>query len=454
MNRGNQRRIVIELKMNLDMKWSNIFTIPDPSIVQEGSVDPLGMQIIWTHFGQKIFGNKLTTVATDIRNYTVNLLHLYVLYRLKNEQSEKYEKALEKYSSYKNEYDLKAGLLILMEDVMIYSLMLNYEKEEVDTLGLLGSYNAEKQLIKPPVDIIIEAEKSKGVLVRQLQLGVTGRYKGPFINMGLLTKTLQHSGDWNEVSEVIAHWPEGKKLTDDLIKLISNLIDSKGGGHPTLSLKELQDTSEIISQFVGCLGKLDMSEGLRKFWLNKLGLEKGAAKALYDQIGSCEKDTHANVIIEQARKTQGGEAELQLEQILRLEPLLSGVSQVFYSITDLGNKKLSNIVDQVERLSQRLELIDVSDLLHESPRLKTLVKYIREANGDATQLAQKIVEYHVLIMQNRGGAAWVEIEDDQLKHYIAQRPPFPTQEFLQNNYWYHDYYLGSLRSIYLGLNLN
>jgi hypothetical protein len=422
--------------------------------VQEGSVDPLGMQVIWTHFGQKVFANKLTTVATDIRNYTVNLLQLYVLYRLKNEQSDIYEKALEKYSSYKNEYDLKAGLLILMEDAMIYSLMLNNHKEEVDTLGLLGSYNAEKQLIKSPEDIVIEAVKSKGVLVRQLQLGVTGRYKGPFINMGLLTKTLQHSGDWNEVSTVIDHWREGNKLSDVLLKMICNLIENKAGNYPILTLKELQDTPEIISQFVSCLGKLDMTEGLRKFWLEKLGLEKGAAKALYDQVGSSEKGIHASVIIEQARKTQSGEAELQLEQILRLEPFLSSISQIFYLMTDIGNKKLSNIQDQVELLCDRINVSDISDLERESPRLKTLVKYMKEANGVAAQIAEKIVEYHTLIMQNRGGAAWVEIEDDQFKHYIAQRTPVTTQDFLQNNYWYHDYYLGSLRSIYLGLNLN
>jgi hypothetical protein len=57
-------------------------------------------------------------------------------------------------------------------------------------------------------------------------------------------------------------------------------------------------------------------------------------------------------------------------------------------------------------------------------------------------------------MQNRGGAAWVEIQDDQLKHYIAQRTPISTKDFLLNNYWYHDYYLGPIRSIYFGLNPN
>jgi hypothetical protein len=434
------------------MKWSNIFTTPDPSIVQDGSVDPLGMQIIWTYFGQKIFANKLTTVATDIRNYTVNLFQLYVLDRLKNEHSDIYEHSVEKFSSFKNEYDLKAGLLILMEDVMVFSLMLNKQKDEVDILGLLGSMNVEKQLTKSPDKIIIEAEKSKGVLVRQLQLGVTGRYKGPFINMGLITKTLQHRGDWNEVSTLIDQWPEGKRLASVLLKQICLLLNSKEGNHPSLTLLELQRNTDVVEHYVSCFGKLNINEALRQFWLEKLSLEGGAAKALYDQVGSNVKSIQTSVIIEQARKTQTGEEEVKLEQILRLEPFLSGVSQIFYLMTDIGNKKLSNIFDQVEQLSDRLKFQDISDLESESPRLRTLVKYIKEGNGEPTKVAQKIIEYHSYIMQSRGGAAWVEIQEDQLKHYIAQQTPLSTQDFLDMKYWYHDYYVGSIRSIHSGLN--
>ncbi len=188
--------------------------------------------------------------------------------------------------------------------------------------------------------------------------------------------------------------------------------------------------------------------------MEKLRLEGGAAKSIYDQVGSAEKGIHASVIIEQARQTQSGEAELQLEKILRLEPILSSVSQVFYLMTDIGNKKLSTILEQVEQLADRIYLTDISDLEIESPRLKTLVKFMKEANGEPTQIAHKIVEYHTLIMQNRGGAAWIEIQDDQLKHYITQGTPVSTKDFLQNNYWYHDYYLGPIRSIYFGLNPN
>ncbi len=437
------------------MKWSNIFTIPDSSIVQEGSVDPLGMQIIWTHFGQKIFNNKLTTVATDIRNYSVNLLQLYVLYCLENDRSDVFHHAKNKFTDYTNDYDLKAGLLILMEDAMVFSLMMNRNNEElVDTLGLLGSYNAEKQLIKEPAEILIEAEKSKGVLVRQLQLGVTGRYKGPFINMGLLTKTLKYNGDWEEVKTIIDQWPEGKELADTLVALICELIEVKSGSHILLSLAELQQKQDTIDQYVRCFGKLNMNLKLRKYWEKHLGLEQGAAQALYEQVGVFDNKTHPGIIIQKAQENQTGEAQYQLEQIIRLEPFLSNISQVFYLLTDIGNKKLSTLKEQLIQLVERIDLSDIVDLQNENPRLKMLAKYVQDANGDALKFAEKIVEYHSAIMQNRGGGAWVEVQEDNIKHYIAQRTPIKTEDFIKSNYWYHDYYLGSIRSIYNGLNPN
>ncbi len=47
------------------MKWNDIFTIPDDTLITDGSVDPMGMQMIWTYFGQQVFQNKLTTVSTE-----------------------------------------------------------------------------------------------------------------------------------------------------------------------------------------------------------------------------------------------------------------------------------------------------------------------------------------------------------------------------------------------------
>lgn len=51
------------MALNLNLGF---FTLPDPEISQESSVDPMGLQVIWTWFGQQVFQDKLTTVANDL----------------------------------------------------------------------------------------------------------------------------------------------------------------------------------------------------------------------------------------------------------------------------------------------------------------------------------------------------------------------------------------------------
>ena len=60
------------------MKYDNVFTQPDDSLYKEGSLDPLGIQSVWSNYGQEIFQNKLNTISTDVRNYTINLFHHYI----------------------------------------------------------------------------------------------------------------------------------------------------------------------------------------------------------------------------------------------------------------------------------------------------------------------------------------------------------------------------------------
>ena len=104
------------------MKRSHIFTIPDDTLIKDGSVDPMGMQMIWTYFGQQVFQNKLTTVSTDIRNYTINLIHHLILHKFQQERNDYFVKARNHFPGYTSDYDVKAGLLIFMEDILAYSL--------------------------------------------------------------------------------------------------------------------------------------------------------------------------------------------------------------------------------------------------------------------------------------------------------------------------------------------
>ncbi len=47
----------------------------------KGSRDPLGFELVWSHFGRKVVGN-LTTITGSIENFTVALLGFYWAHQL------------------------------------------------------------------------------------------------------------------------------------------------------------------------------------------------------------------------------------------------------------------------------------------------------------------------------------------------------------------------------------
>lgn len=436
------------------MKWSDVFTIPDDSIIREGSVDPMGFQMIWTQFGQKVFQNKLTTVATDIRNYTINLLHHHVLFTFERQHREQYVKALSHFSGYRREYDLKAGLLIFLEDLLVYSLV--SQEDAVEVAGLLGSFKARAELNKPADQIILSAEQRAGVLVRQIQLGVNGRYKGPFMNMGLLTTNFNYyDEEWLKVGEVFNKWPHGKMLSEKLLTILLSLVSSGNGEFPVTTWSECSDDTELLEMFANCFGSQKLPDVITAFWVNRIGLSEGAAKSVFDQLRSSPDRLDPNVIIREAYKVEDDPLEKEkLSQIIKLEPFLTICAQVFYLLADASTKRLSDVIPEVSDLAEVLTTEDVRPLAEENKRLKFLIEQVENAGGDSTRLVHAIVDYHSKIMEERGGAAWVEIRDESVKHLVSQGPRWSTEELVQNNHWYNDYYLSALRQIERGLYVN
>ena len=47
----------------------------------KGSRDPLGFELVWTHFGRKVVGN-LTTITSSVENFTVALLGFYWVHQI------------------------------------------------------------------------------------------------------------------------------------------------------------------------------------------------------------------------------------------------------------------------------------------------------------------------------------------------------------------------------------
>ena len=435
-------------------KWSNFFTIPDPELVSDGSVDPMGMQLIWTYFGQLIFQNKLTSVSSDVRNYTVNLLHHFVLYKFCQERNEDFVRAQKNFSSYSTAYDAKAGMLMFMEDLLVFALM--DQKSSVNTFGLLGSNKAQEVLDRAQGNygqIEIHADRSKGVLVRQIQLGVNGRYKGPFMNMGLMTKNFEYTPkEFERVEMLFNQWAEGGALVAKLLDLLSDLLNGKQANYPIVQLDVFKSDSDLWNLYAGCFGQVKLSNSLQLYWLEKLGVNGGAAKAVFSEVHNYGEQPVSAIIAAAFKKEEDVKEKEILQWVLDLEPFLSRCAHAFYLLADVKTKRINEIQYDLELLVTNFPLESVLPLTSKSERLRFLVECVKDKLNSGTQFANGILNYHKKIMEDRGGMAWVELEGENLKHYINQSSNVSTSEVVNGGFWYNRYYLDALRSIYNGLN--
>ena len=69
------------------MDFKSLFTEYDENISAGLNVDPLGLQVIWSVYGQKIFQNKVSSISNDVRNFTINLFHHYIIKNLIENES-------------------------------------------------------------------------------------------------------------------------------------------------------------------------------------------------------------------------------------------------------------------------------------------------------------------------------------------------------------------------------
>ncbi len=430
------------------MIWSDIFTIPDKDLISDGSVDPMGMQMIWTYFGQLIFKNKLTTVSTDVRNYTINLLHHFVLYRLQQERSEEFIRAQNHFLHYRDAYDTKAGMLIFMEDLLVYALM--DQKGSVNTLGLLGSNKAQDDLDRANgnyQEIDIHAERTKGVLVRQIQLGINGRYKGPFMNMGLMSKNFEYSPkEFERIKQLFSQWPVGNNLINKLMDLLIELLHEHERDYPVVTLLRYKNDDELWKLYADCFGQIELNE--------KLGIDSGAARSVFSEIDQLGEQSIPTIIASAFKKEEDEKEKELLQWILDLEPFLSRCSHAFYLLSDVSVKKLSDIEADLDSLVTNIPIKSVLPLTCRNERLEMLVDFVKGNTSSGVQFAEAILNYHKRIMDDRGGVAWVELDNDQIKHLVPQRSNASTADVVSGGYWYNRYYLDAVKSIHNGLFLN
>ncbi|MGJ4733677.1 hypothetical protein [Leptospira levettii] len=463
--------LATEQKSREDYPFEFFFSEVDDLISVDSIRDPLGTQIIWGYYGQKIFNNKLTTIANDIRNYSINLFIHGTRKRIKEE----WQKHLFSIDFTK---PISESIIIALENLVVYSILTDDDQTKSER-GLLGIQRAKERIesTKNQTECklkILELNlrnngydskiKEVEILKRQISLGVHGRYKSPFIELKFFNKNLEYLSSINEENKNVWNLIESENFTN-FNELIYNTADwilkHFIGKRKNSSIKiEFNTSSEelasIIQEIRRQFSKNILSEKLKNLWKNILNLnEDSVAGKLFDIILTrlqTNKDQKLENKTLFSDPTIVSDENIQL--IIKLENSLCRVSYLF---DYLLYEKTSNLeVDWLNKAEIQNKILETANYFREieihsnnsaTKRLQDLKNIF--LNTVPSDVLNSLLLYHNKIMQGRGAQPWITITGNSIQNNAFR---IKESEFKKIKFgdWYHDYYISSLKSIAIG----
>ena len=446
----------------------------DDSLTGESYIDPMGMLVIWSAYGHQIFQNRVNSISNDVRNYTLNLFNHYLIRRIIADDSVQLSrKLLHEYGS-KETLNFKYACLLYLENLFVYSILENEGNKGVDSRGVLGSSNARRLWIDANDDpvIVFTQNKAGQILVRQLGLGVSGRYKTPMMEIGYFDKHYHYTSPkaiklWQDAEQFISKNSKLKKLASGLIEHFKEDLFSQKKQNPSIWFSEVPTVlrKDFANAFLspGAVGNY-----AREYWLSVTGLDDGASKALLqvlDNNAQLDKpmELDAQTLIESALKqTLTDDERLKMTQIVSLEPLLSDIMLMFTLLTAKKSRPFTEVITQwktfgrnehtlpqrANQLRNDLALNNVIKGSTAGKRMQNLLQLADTATLD-DQVAL-LLEYHNKLMLKRSQMPWLTLDDAGLVKVHVRPLPMPEMADWQPGKWYYSYYLPQFKSLVRG----
>lgn len=455
----------------VDMLLKELFTEYDDSIEANAYRDPMGLQIIWSAVGQNIFGRNITSISSDMRNFNINLFNHWIVKDLTSgvEALQLSQKQKEHYSG----VGLKTGLIIFLENLMVYLMLSESNGEpkvadvDVDLGGLLGTSKARNRLDNDGLEgITLSVDQEDTILVRQISLGINGRYRTPFVEAGLMDVFYNYEpydDAWKEASVLFS-----SNGYAELAGRLKSALQGLFAAHPNqtppeIAVTAISEMKEIQAGFARCFGTRESTRAgeFRSFWRRRLKLDQGAAAVLYDcaklRIGS------DNVSIQEVAHAalesipEDSEDHRKIDDIRKLEPFLVSANALFRLICA---KEVETLDDLREALHEKEagDLLDrlraQADQAHEvEPNIGGFSQYrlqrLTQFNcDDLSRCVEDLQRYQSEVMEQRGNNAWFTFDGTHIKHNVREYEK-RTVDF--NNRWENGYYIDSMISLCRGL---
>jgi len=444
----------------------------DDSLTGESYIDPMGTLVIWSAYGQKIFQNRVNSISNDVRNYTLNLFNHYLIRRVIDDERIQLSRNLQNEYGGKNTLYFKYACLLHLENLFVFSILRHEENKGVDSAGVLGSYKARRIWTETDGDpeIIFTHGKDGQILVRQLGLGVSGRYKTPMIEIGYFDNNYHYDQPnavqlWQHAEKFVASNNQLSKLADSLIAYFKELLCQKKH-KPQIYFSEVPEL--LHKGFASAYASAEaVGSYAREHWLTVTGLDGGAAGALLQVLDeNAAKDTplilDAKTLMSMAlKKDLAADERLKLQHITELEPFLSDVMLLFTLLAAKKSRPVEEVITQWKlfgrdehSLPQRARQLSNDTVLlsvltgTSRWRMKNLLLLAGTASLD--EQITLLLDYHNKVMAVRGQIPWLTVNNDGLVKVHVRPMRIPAVEDWQPGDWYHSYYLPQFKSLVRG----
>lgn len=445
----------------------------DDTLNSELNVDPLGLQIIWSAFGQAIFRNRINSVTNDVRNYTINLFHHYVIKNLVEDHGIVLGKALQERYESKQELNFKYACLIHMENLLVYS-MISQQRENTDTAGILGISKARRKWNESGgnPELRFGHESECQVLARQVMLGVSGRYKTPLAELKFFDREYRYDRPesmvpWQKAEHLIKQNAGLLRLFEKLRKHLLVLIRQRSRRGLRMHFRDVDP--QLKSAYVDAFASpVSVGSYAGAFWVGLTGLNSGAAGAIYhvlrdSMLSSDNKILPLPGLFEQAEKRVNPDERTErakLTHVRKLEPYLSALDLMFSLMLTRKKQNLQDVVSAWEEMGRNEQTLPglAAAITGEaifsclSPtgksRLEQLLKV--SAHPGVSQQLEALLSFHSQVMEGRGQHPWVRLQGKTLELNIQPRRA-PRIEERGPEVWIHTYYIPQFKNLLRGL---
>jgi len=422
----------------MDLNIEDIWTEKDGNIKIDFSFDPLGVMVIWRLYAQEIFGNKITTVANDMKHYLINLFNLTTIRILYQDDFFK-QKFQEIYGG--NDKAFRDDMLIFLENLFIWSFSENQDSASVPGMSKFKSIKDNRNYL-----IAFEGKPEKyEILARQVQLGISGRYKTPFKFMGF---------DYDKIfigNNGEQHWSNAQELIwnnySEIISKISSFLKNHGFKEPVEYKKIPSEICNLIKN--NFAQKASIPENLVDFLLDRLGLTNGTTAYSLYEIAKNNKGKKTSEIFSTAIDNHKDNKKLQ--DIISLENFLAPLQHIFDSLIETKNTKVSDYSNLSNKFPNPYPEIS-EEILKKSETAKIRFEKLNKICNSKNKI-KELIKYHKFVQEERGSPPWIDLDSSGKLKKIKYESRENINSWLDKNHnkivnkWKNDYYISSLKNI-------